>query len=176
MAQQKSTESLQSTFKEIPLPPSYKHIDPELVTYFFLAFSRFEYALKRARFVLTNNKGHVQPDWKEFAKSIESVYDPQATRKLSEAVEYLCSWPPQRQVVTNDGSLGWEARTRKQNQTEVDWLLDAVKMARNNLFHGGKHMEEPARDNALLESSLIVLAACLRWHPEVREVYETYGP
>ena len=59
---------------------------------------------------------------------------------------------------------------------DVDWLLENVKMVRNNLFHGGKHMEEPARDNTLLESSLIVLAACLRWNSEVKEVYETYGP
>lgn len=175
MAQHKSTEGLRSTLKEAPLPPPYKKIDPELVTYFFLVFSRFEYALKRVGFVWKNNKGHVQSDWKKFARSIESDYEPHATQELSETVAYLCSWPPQRQIVKEDGSLGWEAFRRKKNQTEVSWLLDTVKMVRNNLFHGVKHMEEPARNNKLLESSLIVLGACLRWSPEVEEVYETYG-
>ncbi len=164
-----------SSLEEIPLPPPYKHIDKELVTRFFLVFSRFEYALKRSEFVWSNGEGHAQPRWRDFAKDLESCYNLHESPQLAEAVEYLFSRPPQRQVVKQDGSLGWGYLKRRENQTDIDWLLDIVRMVRNNLFHGGKHMEEPAHDNRLLKSSLIVLAACLRWNPKVKRVYETYG-
>lgn len=183
VARRRIVERPETSLREALLPPTYKHINTKLVTDFFLVFSRFEYALKRAEFVFESkarhdnpdDSGRANPDWRRFSESIESFYDPHDSPQLAEAIDYLLSRPPQCQVVKQGGSLGWRPLEKRKNQTEVDWLLDTVKMVRNNLFHGGKHMEEPARDNKLLKSSLIVLEACLRWNPDVKKVYETYG-
>ena len=82
--------------------------------------------------------------------------------------------PPKRQIVREDGSLTWED-LKRENVTAIRWLLKIVRRVRNNLFHGGKYpytpLPEPARDTQLLESSLIVLEACLEWDEEVRRWY-----
>jgi hypothetical protein len=57
-------------------------------------------------------------------------------------------------------------------QKEVVWLLNLVKGIRHNLFHGGKFLYDPARDDRLLRCSIILLAACLELHPTVRQFYE----
>jgi hypothetical protein len=149
------------------------HLDRNLITEFFFVFSRFEYALKRTKF-LKSDRDHAETDWDAFAAKIKQHYDPNETPELARAVSYLLSSPPKRQIVEEDKSLGWE-KDKGGNDTSIHRVLVLVRRARNNLFHGGKYplepLPEPARDTQLLESSMIVLTACLGWHEEVRRRY-----
>lgn len=165
----------QQTGYEVLLPPQHVHLNNEMVTNFFLVFSRFEYALKRAKCVSVNKKGHVKPNWSKFAQSIESL--PWNDAKLAEAADSLQRRPPKRQIVNSGGGLDWEKieerdDLQRDNSRNIPWLLDMVQVVRNNLFHGGKQAPEPARDQELLKNSMIVLAACLDQNPEVKKYYE----
>lgn len=149
------------------------NLDSNLIMEFFFVFSRFEYALKCAGFVKPNRR-NAEPNWDAFGESIGERYNPKESSELARAVDYLLSEPPKRQIVLDDGSLDWEPIARD-NIPETRWLLRLVSRVRNNLFHGGKYpyspVPEPARDTQLLESSLIVLEACLRWDDKVRRYY-----
>ncbi len=160
-------------------PLQRAHLDGNLITEFFFVFSRFEFALKRAGFVKKPKRKpkpnakppSAEPDWDAFGDNIEQLYESDKNPKLARAVHYLLTEPPKRQIVRDDGSLGWEALT-EENVTEIIWLLRLVRRVRNNLFHGGKYpytpLPEPARDTQLLESSLTVLRACLDWDKGVQ--------
>jgi hypothetical protein len=138
---------------------------------FFFAYSRFEYALKRAGF-LYHERRYAEANWEAFGVEIEPAYErARRPRELDEAIRYLLDHPPMRQVRNSDGTLGWKNRMRN-GQKEVVWLLNLVKGVRHNLFHGGKFLYDPARDDRLLRCSMIVLAGCLELHPTVRQFYE----
>jgi len=143
--------------------------DKELVLRFFVAFSLFECALKRAGFVYTRN-GRVFTNWKEFEESLEERFNPHRTEELERAVGYLKEKPPKKQKV-EDKKLDWEKIPRPDATPSIKWLLDMVNIIRNNLFHGGKYpidpIEEPARNKKLLESGLIILKECLKLNDEV---------
>jgi hypothetical protein len=47
----------------------------------------------------------------------------------------------------------------------------AVNQVRDNLFHGGKHGEDP-RDDVLCRAARVVLELCLERHHEVRKAFE----
>jgi hypothetical protein len=157
--------------RRLSRPLRHAHLDSNLITEFFFVFSRFEYALKRAGFVKPNRRS-AEPDWDRFGHALEQEYNPDESSELARAVHYLLSSPPKRQIVQEDGSLGWESVTRG-SESQIVWLLGVVRRIRNNLFHGGKYpympLPEPARDDRLLESSLILLDACLNWDEEVRD-------
>jgi hypothetical protein len=159
-------------------PLQRAHLDSNLITEFFFVFSRFEYALKRAGFLKPkrrNAKHHkAEPCWDGFADSAERRYDPDESPELARAINYLLGEPPKCQIVEDNGSLDWKDLGRG-SETEIRWLLLLVRRVRNNLFHGGKYpytpLPEPARDTRLLESSLMVLEACLGWDDKVRRYY-----
>lgn len=144
------------------------HLDSNLITEFFFVFSRFEYALKCAGYLKPGR--NAMPNWDAFGSDVEESYNPEESLELAEAVQYLLSEPPKRQIVLDDGSLDWEPLPRE-NISDIRWLLRLVSRVRNNLFHGGKYpyrpLPEPARDTRLLESSLLVLEACLGWDKRV---------
>jgi len=159
--------------RRLSRPLRHAHLDRNLITEFFFVFSRFEYALKRAGFLKPNRRS-AEPDWDTFGDALEQKYNSDETPQLSSSVDYLLSEPPKRQIVQEDGSLGWDPDKRG-SETEIVWLLLLVRRIRNNLFHGGKYpympLPEPARDDRLLESSLVLLEACLDWDDEVREYF-----
>ena len=120
-----------------------------LVFKFFTVFSLFEYALKRAGFANTRGRNKdVFPDWSSFAKSVEEVFDHDATPDLTEAVKYMLEKPVKRQVLRND-SLSFAPRRRPEDISDIEWLSLLIRGVRNNLFHGGKFRYHPERDNNL---------------------------
>ena len=145
-------------------------VDEKTVASFFIVFSRFEYALKRAGYVHGGNGG-VWANWDKFSSELKDTFEPDKMSELQEAVGYLQDHPPRRQIV-KAGRLGWRECERSESESLVQWLLRLVRTVRNNLFHGGKFPElpvqDPSRNTKLLQSCLIVLEACLELHPEVR--------
>jgi len=152
----------------------FEHLDieKEIVLEFFFVFSRFEYALKRARY-LDRDEGSASANWDKFASERENAFSPNETPELKEAVDYLDKHPPQKQVV-KAGELSWQDSKRSESDHLLKWLLKLVKTVRNNLFHGGKFhrsVEDPSRNPTLLKNSLVILYACLELHPTVKELF-----
>jgi hypothetical protein len=148
-------------------------LDKELFLEFFIIFSRFEYALKRAGFV-TGNKEKASPDWKKFAFSLEGKFKSDRTQELIDAVNFLKSKPPKKQILKK-GKLDWKDNPYQESEPVAKWLIDMVNIIRNNLFHGGKFpsgpIEEPSRNLKLLKSGLVVLYECLQLNDTVREFF-----
>jgi hypothetical protein len=151
-------------------------LDTETIVAFLVTFSRFEYSLKRARFTMPNKKA-AEADWDAFARSLaaSSRYNPHESPRLENAVAYLLATPPKRQIVEQDGSLGWDEPLRDRGCTEVEWLLRLVRRVRNKLFHGGKfpsHLViDPSRDKMLLDCCLVILSACYGWSSDVQQYF-----
>jgi hypothetical protein len=149
------------------------HLDKDLVLEFFFVFSRFEYALKRAGYLMRSSS-RAEPAWDRFGQDIQLVYDPNGASKLDRAVKYLLTHPPRRQIKSH-GRLGWSDDGERGGLTEVQWLLRLVRRVRNNLFHGGKYpggtVEEPARNTELLRNGLTLLIACHDAAPEVKRKF-----
>src|SRR3989304_5226772 len=80
-------------------------LDKDLVYKFFLYFSRFEYALKQAGFA-TGGKKWAKPAWDRFAISLRGKFDSVTADEFKEAIRYLDSKPPKKQVL-ECGHLGW---------------------------------------------------------------------
>jgi hypothetical protein len=148
-------------------------VDQQLLLEFFLVFSRFEYALKASGFHKRHppNPPHyprAEPDWDCFAARLRDKFDPNSTIKLKQACEYLLDSPPNQQVILQD-AVAWETPVRPNGEGDIQFLLRMVRCVRNNLFHGGKFNidvhEDTARTEALLRSSLTVLAGCLEIAP-----------
>ena len=119
------------------------HLDERLVVSFFFAFSRFEFALKQIGCLQNEKPGSdASPNWTRFSKRIAHVYDPDATPQLSEAVDYILSEAPKKQIVLSDSSLGWQETPEMREDT--DWVLTLVRRVRNNPFHRGKYAGSPA--------------------------------
>lgn len=147
-------------------------IDKELIVEFLLVFARFEYALKRnPRYARDNGTG-VSPYWDRFASDVSASFEGLQEKGLSEAIQYLITHPPKKQVLKRNGVLGWECIPSV--SCRLDNLLLSVRTTRNNLFHGGKFpppdgpLEEPARNETLLRSCLAILRSCLGLDEGVR--------
>jgi hypothetical protein len=160
-----------SVFPATSIPVS-KFVPEELqflLLRFFVYFSRFECALKRAGYAPTD--GHAQADWHLFAKKCQPQFQADATALLSNACDYFEQHPSLKQIVTN-GQLAWSSAESRGNQPQLAWLLKMVRRVRNNLFHGGKYpmqpVPDPARNADLLYHSLVLLTACLQLDEDVR--------
>ncbi|TCT10824.1 hypothetical protein [Paralcaligenes ureilyticus] len=138
----------------------------------FQVFSRTEYALKAAGY--NKGNGPAQANWREFALAVEDLIASPATKELQEAIEFLFTEPPKKQMIVNE-RIQWVA-SEPETSSRADCLLTYVRRVRNNLFHGGKfngHWFAPVRSKALLHHSLTILTACVGSVPKVREAY--YG-
>ena len=142
-----------------------------LISEFFLAFSKFEYALKMAG--IHNGNGNAKADWRAFAESISNKFDKNKNRTLAECVDYILKNPPNKQIV-KDGNLQW-ADTPPDSKSEIDLLLQYVCRVRNNLFHGGKYksrmLENPDRSELLIIGCRNILAYCLELSSNVKEAF-----
>lgn len=104
---------------------------------FAAAFSRFEYALKKAGFVET--KGNtVEATWDRFGNSHTEMFFDSPSDELARALDYLTTKPPKRQVLTADKRLDWDTDAAPVPRKSLAPLLVLVRRVRNNLFHGGK--------------------------------------
>lgn len=138
-------------------------IDRDLLLDFVCTLSRFEYALKRASFVI-DYRGHAKPDWDRLGNVLGALGRDQVMQALS-ACPNLLAEPPKQQIVRN-GQLAWNEAVDR-SISEVEQALRYVRRVRNNLFHGGKYpdpdgpVSDAARNTGLLRESLVVLKAVL---------------
>lgn len=164
-------------------PRSGVSVDLNVLLDFFLAFSRFEYALKVADYarpfgpVAPGFPAAVAPDWAKFGRDIASAFRRGASDALREACDRLDAQPPMREVVLDGEHIGWDSCLReKEPESEVERLLLFVRTVRNNLFHGGKFgvwaNEEIERNTSLLLDSMVFFDSCLQLAPRVREAFE----
>jgi len=144
-----------------------KSEDRALAYQFFVFFSRFEYTLKRARFVQTNSKGEARVDWKGFAHKMAPLLCKHTDNSFKTGVTYIETHPPKKQVLSGQGFRRVEDNFS--GDFDLDRVLVLVRRIRNNLFHGGKFPEGPeddvSRDRKLLRSGITILRACLESSP-----------
>jgi hypothetical protein len=107
-----------------------KELD-DLAVQMFRTFSRFEYALKAVGFHTDN----AEPNWTAFACSLPNLFSAVDDPSLRDAVKYMLSHPPKKQVVSN-GKLDWSNQS-PDSRCHTDLILLYVRRVRNNLFHGG---------------------------------------
>jgi hypothetical protein len=155
-----------------------KSEDGALACRFFLFFSRFEYALKRTGFVLNKPRSDgAIADWPRFAQENASLIDTNGSVQFKDAVAYIESHPPKRQVLS-DGRLDMVGDNYS-GPFDLKRLLLLVGRIRNNLFHGGKFsggLENDFRDRQLLESAIAVLKVCLESHDRLKKNFlEDFG-
>jgi hypothetical protein len=154
-------------------------IEKDLVTGFSILFSRFEYCLKRTPGYASGNEDGVQAKWDKFASDHHRFFNPQKTKQLTEAVEFLVKQPPCKQIF-NNGALDWKP-VEYQKAPLLLQLVNSVKRVRNNLFHGGKFpiptgsVEDVGRNVRLLQSSITILEECLLLNDRIREFFYEKG-
>jgi hypothetical protein len=150
--------------------------DPErdVAWEFFVFFSRFEYARKRVDEFLMPSDGDAKPNWDRFASQADGRF-PLPDPPVTAAVHFYSNEPPRRQVRAN-GILDWsEPEARIGNEPLLVWLLRAVRVVRNKLFHGGKFPQfvfnDPSRNGALLRHAIVILAAALPLDARVHTMF-----
>ena len=151
----------------------------ELVLQFFVTFSRFEYALKRAGFVRGDKNDNALPDWQRFTKErCGDLLDDILGIEFTEAKSFLLHKPPRKQIfVKSSKRLQWQNNTKRSEESEAEYLLRLVRDVRNNLFHGGKYPEEPVseqslRNSQLLQACLTILEKCLSLNADIKRFFE----
>jgi hypothetical protein len=146
-------------------------INAELVCGFFMYFSRFEYALKEGGHAKARGEEkRAEPNWETFASSLVGKLFAVEDGEFKNAVAYLDDKPPLMQVV-NGEDTDWRTFARHPKWSDERWVLEKVRMTRNNLFHGGKFPPEPARDERLLRACLTVLRHAMKLSRRVEHVF-----
>ncbi|MCL4272255.1 MAG: hypothetical protein KJZ77_00160 [Anaerolineales bacterium] len=145
--------------------------DRKLVFKFFTVFSLFEYALKREGFLTVGRSSEAQPDWESFANAIDPQFTALRKPSLISAKNYMLNHPVMRQIVHNN-VVTYTRRIKPNNMNDIVWLSILIRGVRNNLFHGGKFRYDRPRDPDLIKSSLIILEAWAKLHPDVKQALE----
>lgn len=140
---------------------------------FFVFFSRFEYALKRSPGYMMKIEGKPIPNWKKFATDYESEFAKVTTSNVLLSIEYFLADPPREQAIV-DNKLGFKGAEHCQDKQHLlFWLIEKVRIIRNNLFHGGKFpgtkIAEPSRDRQLVSGAITILDACLYFNRDVKD-------
>jgi hypothetical protein len=118
---------------------------------FFATFSRFEFALKRGGF-LTGQIGQAAgPDWDRFANALPKHFI-ERMREASGAGVFFAE-RPQKLLVLAKGEVAFK---KQPDVTNSQQLFEALRLVRNNLFHGEKPYVSD-RDEVLMKASLFVL-------------------
>lgn len=148
--------------------------DEKTIFNFLLCYSRFEYALKRAGYCTQMENG-IKVNWEQFLKEIREDFKPNQNPDLKDAVEYLLSKPTKAQVINDNGSLDFIEHPSTQEGPKDLRVFNSIRIARNNLFHGGKfpigQKMDVGRDERLLQSSLIVLEEFLELDENVNHYF-----
>lgn len=151
------------------------NVQKDLLFTFFICFAKFEFSLKVSGFA-KGDIHRVSPDWDKYAHSIKKSFDKTVNKSLAEAVDYFLLNPPWRQILI-DGEVAWDSIAPNSTLSEIERVLLLIRRERNNLFHGGKFnnevFESKDRTEHLLNSSLIVLEACLDLIPTVKNNFES---
>lgn len=132
-------------------------IIPEAVV-FFAVFSRFEFALKRGGFLMGAPGNSAHADWNTLATTLGPAFF--ATLHATPEASIFFTAQPKRLVVVDQDNVTFE---EPDDIVNLQMLFEAVRLVRNNLFHGEKAYIGQ-RDKDLLAASLFVLdstmAAC----------------
>jgi hypothetical protein len=155
-----SPQLLEETFLRIDF-------DRELTFKFFVVFSLFEHAIKKAGFRNIGKNDSVEPDWDSFSRSINGQFNPNLNPELSNAVNYLLDNPTKKQVFRNNHLTFIQTKRPKISDTE--WLSLLIRRVRNNLFHGGKVNYDRHRDTLLIQFSIIILESWAILNPDVMQ-------
>ena len=143
-------------------------LDRSLLFDFFWKFSVFECALKRGGFLKSGNSDAAEPDWNKFGEAIRGRFSEISTDDFAEAVLALKELSPHKQVVIS-GQLNWRKICPKTDKCEEEFVLQLLRVVRNNLFHGGKYPDGPvkevAHDKKILRAALSVLEGCIKLYP-----------
>lgn len=135
------------------------NVPEPLLLEFFVAFSRFEFALKDLGYI-RENRSYVAPDWWRYAEESAALPDPESQAELKEAIHYLSEYPP-KSLINDRGTLVWRQEEFDDGLSVEERLIRRVKTVRNNLFHGSKfsggELENPERNENLVWCSLIIL-------------------
>lgn len=149
----------------------------KLIYRFFLVFSRFEYALKRAGYAKGSGTD-VAADWDKYSSDYRQAHLPSTIPGLRNAWAYFSSHPPRKQILKNN-RIVWSEPQVRTSEPELTWLLASVRTVRNNLFHGGKYpyrpVREPARDSTLLQHTLTVIDVCSAFNNEVSDSMRSFN-
>lgn len=154
-----------------------KHINTktlkQLAFDLFEIFSQFEYCLKVTGHCLADRGGAAKPNWSAFASALTENIIEAEDASVTEAVNYILSHPPKKQMFTG-GKLRFDVvEPRAENQNDL--ILLYVRRVRNNLFHGGKfngEYFEPDRSRELLSHSASILMWCVFHSDEIGQAYE----
>lgn len=144
----------------------------EQISEFYLAFSRYEFALKLTGFVKQSNRG-AQVDWDKLAAELGEL-DQLLEGRRSE-VEELLTDPPKRLNVVENNRLEWGEDTPKSTWGDMRIFIYRVQAVRNNLMHGSKFLQrgnsDPEREKRLLSSAFIALSIILNKLPDTKRAF-----
>jgi len=135
-------------------------------TAFFAAFSRFEFALKRAGYL--RNKDIADADWDRFAGSLDQAFLDEV--RVAKFAQETLAKPPGKPIRKGD-IVDWREAPPIEN---VQGLFIAIRQARNNLFHGEKFIGDgvkDSRDRRLLADGLAVLELALTKCEKTRRAF-----
>ncbi len=162
-------------------------ISKHLARDFFVAFARFEYALKATGYV-NGGEAYAQPNWDLWASDSNRggtlaalLRNPitEQDQRARAAFDYISNAPPKKQKwdATNK-QLYWDPSYPLQGGTELQKMVDALKRVRNNLFHGGKfltpdssHESAATRNRTLVVHGLALLEAMLSLDTDLSFVF-----
>lgn len=137
---------------------------------FFNCYSRFEYALKESGFVFTTGRSQVaMADLNGFTNSIKGILDLKS-ESIKSAVSHLIAEPP-NELLWVDGALIWRPKIKEGD--DLGFILDCLRTARNNLFHGNKmsDVNNLQRNINLINACLIILNELLMHNQSVRDSF-----
>lgn len=145
-----------------------------LVRNFFIAFSRFESALKATIIFANGDERKVEPNWERFVATIRETFDKNKNKEIGLATKYLLKHPPKIQTLV-DGQISWRVREFQDNTPEINKLCLHIRDVRNNLFHGGKFSgtfeKDVSRNYKLIKSAMIILDEWLELQEDVKHKF-----
>ncbi len=155
------TQTETQTVRDIICNKSIKE-EQQLSLEFFTIFSQFEYALKQnTRYLQNGRKDKAEANWKKFIEDNSEKFKRLLIPKLKPAIDYIKSNPPSNQICSNAGTTWSKPISIDESEDEFKFIIDAIKVVRNNLFHGGKVPFDLDRDGSLLKHAITILKACL---------------
>jgi hypothetical protein len=135
----------------------------------FRIYSRFEFALKMARYCKLNGKA-VEVEWDRFANNRMIGQDFFNHIRKANICPTLTLDPPKLETITN-GLWGFAGQAKKPRCSQD--LFGLIRRVRNNLFHGGKYFGDNTERDALLVSEAIsVLLLAAEWDNEINFFFE----
>jgi hypothetical protein len=141
---------------------------PEDVTIlFFAAFSRFEYALMRSRY-LQRGKREACADWTKLAAELGDGFFGEVQR--CGGVSTLINNQPKKLAVRNAAAVFVDELPPVENTAD---LLKSAKRVRHNLFHGNKMFaNDRKRDERLMREVLWLLEFIMERRPHIRAAFD----